>query len=262
MQNIIEIKNATLFQGSTKVFDRLNLEISSAYNTAILGPNGAGKTTLLKLINRDFYSVVAKDSFVKLFAKERWDVQELRSRLGIVSQSLQQNYSGDTIGLYVLLSGFYASDGIWQHQHFDEIKIQRAQQVAQQLGIEHLQDREFSSMSTGEQRRFLLGRALVHNPRVLVLDEPTSGLDISACFQYLETIRGLTSMGKKLILVTHHIHEIPPEVERVIFLKEGKIVEDDTKKNLLTSDKLSRLFDIPIKIIEENGYYQAVPDIL
>jgi iron complex transport system ATP-binding protein len=214
------------------------------------------------LINRDFYSVVAKDSFVKLFAKERWDVQELRSRLGIVSQSLQQNYSGDTIGLYVLLSGFYASDGIWQHQHFDEIKIQRAQQVAQQLGIEHLQDREFSSMSTGEQRRFLLGRALVHNPRVLVLDEPTSGLDISACFQYLETIRGLTSMGKKLILVTHHIHEIPPEVERVIFLKEGKIVEDDTKKNLLTSDKLSRLFDIPIKIIEENGYYQAVPDIL
>ena len=262
MQNIIEIKNATLFQGSTKVFDRLNLEISSAYNTAILGPNGAGKTTLLKLINRDFYPVVAKHSFVKLFAKERWDVQELRSRLGIVSQSLQQNYSGDTIGLYVLLSGFYASDGIWQHQHFDEIKIQRAQQVAQQLGIEHLQDREYSSMSTGEQRRFLLGRALVHNPPVLVLDEPTSGLDISACFQYLETIRGLTSMGKKLILVTHHIHEIPPEVERVIFLKEGKIVEDDTKKNLLTSDKLSRLFDIPIKIIEENGYYQAVPDIL
>jgi iron complex transport system ATP-binding protein len=117
-------------------------------------------------------------------------------------------------------------------------------------------------MSTGEQRRFLLGRALVHNPEVLVLDEPTSGLDISACFQYLETIRGLMSMGKRLILVTHHIHEIPPEVERVIFLKEGKIVADDTKKSLLTSDKLSSLFDISIKIIEENGYYQAVPDKL
>ena len=262
MQNIIEIKNATLFQGRTKVFNRLNLKINSAYNTAILGPNGAGKTTLLKLINRDFYPVVASDSYVKLFGKERWNVQELRSRLGIVSHSLQQNYSGDTIGLYVLLSGFYASDGIWQHQVFDKVKIKRAQRIAEQLGIEHLLDRSFSLMSTGEQRRFLLGRALVHNPEVLVLDEPTSGLDISACFQYLETVRGLMSMGKRLILVTHHIHEIPPEVERVIFLKEGKIVEDDTKKSLLTSDKLSRLFDIPIKIIEENGYYQAVPDNL
>ena len=262
MQNIIEIKNATLFQGGTRVFDKLSLKISSAFNTAILGPNGSGKTTLLKLINRDFYSVVAKDSYVKLFGKERWDVQELRSRLGIVSQSLQQNYSGDTIGLYVLLSGFYASDGIWQHQVFDKVKIKRAQRIAEQLGVESLLDRPFSSMSTGEQRRFLLGRALVHNPEVLVLDEPTSGLDISACFQYLETIRGLMSMGKRLILVTHHIHEIPPEVERVIFLKEGKIVADDTKKSLLTSDKLSSLFDISIKIIEENGYYQAVPDKL
>ena len=162
----------------------------------------------------------------------------------------------------MLLSGFYASDGIWQHQVFDKVKIKRAQRIAEQLGIEHLLDRSFSLMSTGEQRRFLLGRALVHNPEVLVLDEPTSGLDIGACFQYLETVRGLMSMGKRLILVTHHIHEIPPEVERVIFLKEGKIVEDDTKKSLLTSDKLSRLFDIPIKIIEENGYYQAVPDNL
>ena len=258
MQNIIEIKNATLFQGGTKVFSRLSLEINSVYNTAILGPNGAGKTTLLKLINGDFYPVVAKDSYVKLFGKERWNVQELRSRLGIVSQSLQQNYSGDTIGLYVLLSGFYASDGIWQHQVFSDEKIQRAYEIAEQLGISHIQERIFSSMSTGEQRRFLLGRALVHNPQVLVLDEPTSGLDISACFQYLETIRGLMSMGKKLILVTHHIHEIPPEVERVIFIKQGKIIANDAKKVLFTNEKLSNLFDMPIKIIEENGYYQAI----
>jgi len=259
MQNIIEIKNATLFQGGTRVFNNLNLDISSACNTAILGPNGAGKTTLLKLINRDFYPVVASNSCVKMFGKERWDVQELRSRLGIVSHSLQQNYSGDTIGLYVLLSGFYASDGIWQHQHFDEIKIQRAQAIAEQLGIAHLQDREFSSMSTGEQRRFLLGRALVHDPQVLVLDEPTSGLDISACFQYLETIRGLMSKQKKLILVTHHVHEIPPEIERIIFLKEGEIVADGDKEKLLNSEQLSKLFDCPINIVRSNGFYQAFP---
>ncbi len=259
MYNIIEIKNTTLFQGRTKVFEDLNLDITSDSNTVILGPNGAGKSTLLKLINRDYYPIAIEGSFVKLFGKERWNVDELRTKLGVVSHTLQKNYSADAIGLYVLLSGYYASDGIWQHQRFDQEKIERTHSVAESLGIEHLQQRAFSTMSTGEQRRFLLGRALIHEPEVLVLDEPTSGLDIKACSHYLQTISNLMNMGKKLILVTHHIHEIPPEVERVIFIKNGKVVADENKRTLLTSKKISCLFDMPIKIIEENGYFQAIP---
>jgi iron complex transport system ATP-binding protein len=127
------------------------------------------------------------------------------------------------------------------------------------LGIVDLKSRQFSSMSTGEQRKFLLARALVHDPEVLVLDEPTSGLDLRACFQYLEIIQGLMSMGKNVILVTHHIHEIPPEITRAILLKEAKVVDDGDKTKVLTSKSLSKLFDRPIKIIQENGFYQALP---
>jgi iron complex transport system ATP-binding protein len=114
-------------------------------------------------------------------------------------------------------------------------------------------------MSTGEQRKFLLARSLVNDPAVLVFDEPTSGLDMSACFQYLEIIRELIGMGKKVVLVTHHVHEIPPEVTRVILLKEGKVIEDGNKDEILTDTNLTNLFDWPIKLVKENGYYQAMP---
>ena len=127
------------------------------------------------------------------------------------------------------------------------------------LGIGDLKSRQFSTMSTGEQRKFLLARALVHDPEVLVLDEPTSGLDLRACFQYLEIIQSLMSTGKNVILVTHHVHEIPPEITRAILLKEAKVVDDGDKTKILTSKSLSKLFDRPIKIIEENGFYQALP---
>ena len=127
------------------------------------------------------------------------------------------------------------------------------------LSISELQDRAFSSMSTGEQRKFLLARSLVNDPAVLVFDEPTSGLDMSTCFQYLEIIRELIGMGKKVVLVTHHVHEIPPEVTRVILLKEGKVIEDGNKDEILTDTNLTNLFDWPIKLVKENGYYQAMP---
>ena len=127
------------------------------------------------------------------------------------------------------------------------------------LSITDLKDREFSALSTGKQRKFLLARSLVNDPAVLVFDEPTSGLDMSTCFQYLEIIRELISMGKKVILVTHHIHEIPPEVTRVILLKEGRVIEDGDKDKILTNTNLTNLFDWPIRVIKENGYYQAIP---
>jgi len=114
-------------------------------------------------------------------------------------------------------------------------------------------------MSTGEQRRFLLGRALISDPDTLLLDEPTSGLDLKACFQYLEIVRGLMQAGKTVILVTHHIHEIPPEVWRVVLLKDGAVVADGAKENILTSVQLSQLFDTPIELVHANGFYQAMP---
>ena len=257
--NIIDFQNVTVFQGRNKVLDDFSLTIDESQSTVILGPNGSGKTTLLKLLNRELYIVEEKNSSLKIFEKDRWNVDELRSNLGVVSQHLQYGYSSSAIGLYVVLSGFYSSDGIWQHQEFDKGKLDRAKEVMDLLSINHLKDREFSTMSTGEQRKFLLARSLVNDPAVLVFDEPTSGLDMSTCFQYLEIIRELISMGKKVILVTHHIHEIPPEVTRVILLKEGRVIEDGDKDQILTNTNLTNLFDWPIRVIKENGYFQAIP---
>ena len=257
--NIIDFQNITVFQGRNKVLEDFSLTIDESQSTVILGPNGSGKTTLLKLLNRELYIVEEKNSSLKIFEKDRWNVDELRSNLGVVSQHLQYGYSSSAIGLYVVLSGFYSSDGIWQHQEFDESKLDRAKEVMDLLSISHLKDREFSTMSTGEQRKFLLARSLVNDPAVLVFDEPTSGLDMSTCFQYLEIIRELISMGKKVILVTHHIHEIPPEVRRVILLKEGRVIEDGDKDQILTNTNLTNLFDWPIRVLKENGYYQAIP---
>ena len=257
--NIIDLQNITVFQGRNKVLDNFSLTIDESQSTVILGPNGSGKTTLLKLLNRELYIVEDPKSSLKIFEKDKWNVDDLRSNLGVVSQHLQHGYSESAIGLYVVLSGFYSSDGIWQHQKFEDEKLNRAQEVMDLLSISDLQDRAFSSMSTGEQRKFLLARSLVNDPAVLVFDEPTSGLDMSTCFQYLEIIRELISMGKKVVLVTHHVHEIPPEVTRVILLKEGEIIDDGNKDEILTNASLTNLFDWPIKVIKENGYYQAMP---
>jgi iron complex transport system ATP-binding protein len=196
---------------------------------------------------------------VRILGRERWNVWELRKSLGVVSHDLQTQYLGHVRGIEVVLSGYYASVGVYDYQSFDESRIENAKQIINRLGVEDIGERIFSTMSTGQQRRFLLGRALIHQPKHLVLDEPTSGLDLKATFQYLDVIRRLMQEGRTILLVTHHIHEIPPEIDRVILMSEGRIVEDGPKEDMLTDDKLSRLFDVPIHIVSANGFFQTVP---
>ena len=259
MQKVIEIRNATVYRGQTRVFSKLSLEIVRGHSTAIIGPNGAGKSTLLKLLTREIYPVQGEGSYVKVLGQECWNVWELRARLGIVSQDLQEQYLGCAKGINVLLSGIYSSIDIWSHQTFTSRDRTEAMRLMETLGISHCREKLFSEMSTGEQRRFLLGRALIHNPDVLVLDEPTSGLDVKACFQYLDIVRDLMKAGKTVVLVTHHIHEIPPEISRVTLLKAGKVVADGEKTDILTGGNLTRLFDIPVELVQFNGFYQAMP---
>jgi iron complex transport system ATP-binding protein len=259
MQKIIEIKNVTAYRGQTRVFNGLSLEVAQGCNTAILGPNGAGKSTLLKLLSRDLYPVQHEGSYVRVFGRERWNVWELRAHFGIVSHDLQQQYMGNAQGVNIILSGYYSSIDTAAHQRFSAEDKERADRLIEELGVTDLRERPFSAMSTGEQRRFLLGRALIHDPDALVLDEPTSGLDLKACFQYLAIVRGLMQSGKTVILVTHHIHEIPPEVSRVVLLKGGEVIADGEKPETLTSKNLSSLFDTPVELVQANGFYQAIP---
>ena len=257
--NILQLHDTTVYRGPKKVFDGFSLEIAKGQNTAIVGPNGAGKSTLMKVLAKELYP--AKGT-VKVFEQERWNVWELRKRLGLVSADLQQSYAPISTGFDVVLSGFYSSVDVFGHQVFSEEQIEAAEKTIGELGIADLKAKQFSKMSTGEQRRHLLGRALVNQPEALVLDEPTSGLDLPATFQYIETVRQLMQHGKTLILVTHHLHEIPPEVEWVVFLKSGRVEAEGTKAQLLTDERLSNLFDVKLKVAVNDGYYHVYPAVI
>ena len=256
---IVQIEHATVYRGETCVFSDFSFVLREGEHAAILGPNGAGKSTLLKLLSGEVHAMPNDDTRWALFGEERWNVWDVRKQIGIVSYDLQREYLICAEGLNVILSGFYASNDTHEYQQFSKTQLTRAYEVMQELGIAPLAGRRFGHLSTGEQRRFLLGRALVHDPPVLVLDEPTSGLDLKACFQYLDLLRVQIAKGKTVLLVTHHLHEIPPEIDRVIFLKEGKILDDRPKRILLTNEQVSRLFDSLITLVQANGWYQALP---
>jgi iron complex transport system ATP-binding protein len=259
MHPILDIQHAIVYRGDSRVFSDFSFALHEGEHAAIVGPNGAGKSTLLKLLAGEVHPVPSDETSIRLFGEEQWNVWDVRKRLGMVSHDLQHQYMDQVTGLKVILSGFYASIGIYGHQDFSYAQIARADEMSEEMGVSSLKDRRFGEMSTGEQRRCLLGRALVHEPTALVLDEPTSGLDLTATFHYLDLVRAHMRKGKTLLLVTHHIHEIPPEVERVVFLKQGEIIQDGEKRSVLTDANLSKLFDCPVALAHANGWYQALP---
>jgi iron complex transport system ATP-binding protein len=258
---LIEIRNATLWRGSTCVFERLDLVIEQHERVAIVGPNGSGKTTLLKAVNRELYPVARPDSVFRILGRDNWNVWELRKRIGIVSQDLQQRYTPTTTALEVVVSGFHSSIGVHGTlaDRVDQAQVDSARATLAELGIESLAARPLRSMSTGQQRRCILARALVHAPHTLILDEPTAGLDFAASFDYLERIQALAAAGRNIIVVTHHLNEIPPEIDRVILLQDGRVAADGHKHEVLTEEQLSKVYETPIRMTEIDGYYLAYP---
>ncbi len=253
---LIEIRDATIWRGGTRVFDSLTLSIDRGEHVAVLGPNGSGKSTLLMAITRELYPVAGPNTVFRVLGRERWNVWDLRKHIGIVSHDLQARYAPSTTALDVVASGFHSSIGTHCE---DDTERDRALEIMRDLGIEALRDTPFKRMSTGQQRRCLLGRSLVHEPDTLILDEPTAGLDPAASFDYLARIRGLAAEGRSLVLVTHHISEIPPEIDRIVLLRDGAVTGDGEKRAMLTSDRLSDTFGTSLRVHELDGYFAAVP---
>ncbi|MDJ0910492.1 MAG: ATP-binding cassette domain-containing protein [Woeseiaceae bacterium] len=254
---LIEIRDATIWRGRTRVFDSLTLKIDQGEHVAVLGPNGSGKSTLLMAITRELYPVASSDTVFRILGRERWNVWDLRKHIGIVSHDLQARYSPDTTALDVVASGFHSSIGTHCD---DETERRRALEIMRELGIAALHQTPFKRMSTGQQRRCLLGRSLVHEPDTLILDEPTAGLDPAASFDYLSRIRRLAAEGRSLVLVTHHINEIPPEIDRVVLLCDGTVIGDGEKRDMLTSERLSQAFGTSMRVHELEDYFVSVPD--
>jgi iron complex transport system ATP-binding protein len=261
---VLELTDATVVLGEVRVLDGLTLTIRGGEHTAIAGPNGAGKSTLMKLLTLQLYPLASASGTppIRVFGEDRWDVFDLRSRLGIVSADLHDsfvrgNLSGPISGRDAVLSGFFASQGVFGHQRATDTMRRQADKALESMDVAHLASKVMGEMSTGEARRVLIARALVRKPQALVLDEPTRGLDLVARHRFMERVRAIARQGTTIVLVTHHIDEIIPEIGRVILLRGGRVACDGPKSRVLTAKHLSKTFGAPLKVEKTNGYYNA-----
>lgn len=248
----------TVVKGGKKVLDDLTLKVYEGENVAILGPNGAGKSSLIKSITREYYplTIEGPSSFM-IWGRHQWDVFDLRFLLGIVSNDLQLTCARDITGLELVLSGFFGSIGLYKESITPRMR-NKAWTIMKFLEIEHLKERNMNAMSSGEARRCLIARALVHDPKALILDEPTTSLDLHALHKFIGLLRKIAKSGTSIILVTQNLQDIFPEINRVILVKKGRITREGKKAEMLTSANMSRLFDTPLHIIRRKGVYYAL----
>jgi iron complex transport system ATP-binding protein len=252
---LLALEHVTVMRGERAALQDITLRIEAGEHVCILGPNGCGKSTLIKTITRECYPMAIEGSSIAILGKERWNVFELRSQLGIVSPDLLASCTTDATGRDVVLSGFFSSTRIFPHHANSPDSLDRTEAALARLGIAHLFERPVTQMSSGEAKRALIARALVHNPRTLLFDEPSNALDIAAQMQLRETMRELTRGGLGILLVTHHVSEIIPEIERVVLLSEGRIVADGPKERVLTAERLSQLFGVSVRLTRSDGYF-------
>jgi iron complex transport system ATP-binding protein len=261
---ILELTDATLVKDDRAVLDRLTLDIREGEHTAILGPNGAGKSLLVSLLTH-YERPLAREGGtppVRVFGQSDWNVAELRTQLGFVSSDLHLHFvagnsEGRMKGETAVLSAFLASHGILRYGTITGEMRARTAEALDIVGASHLASRWMDQMSSGEARRVLLARVLVTAPRALVLDEPTTGLDLAARHAFMERVREIARHGTTIILITHHLEEIIPEIDRVVLLRAGQIVGDGPKRIMLTAEQLSPVFDAPIVVHVAGGYHYA-----
>ncbi len=258
---LIELDRACVIRGQVRVLHDLSLRIEQGQHTALLGPNGCGKSSFIKLITRELYPLAHGDGTVavRVLGQNRWQVDRLRSQLGIVTGDLSSNLS-DMPGLTVeeaVLTGFFASFVVPAFREVTPEMRERARETLAMTGALPLLQRGYAELSAGETRRVLIARALVNRPQALLLDEPSTGLDLIAREQLIATMRELARQGITLVLVTHHIEEIIPEIERVVMLRGGKILADGSRAELLRDGPLSELFGGPIRVVDQAGRLSA-----
>lgn len=252
---LLDFHNLRVMRGQKIALDDFSLCIGADEHVAILGPNGCGKSTLIKTITRECYPVAREDSWMKLLGRDSWDVFELREHMGIVSNDLMLSCTGDASGRDVVLSGFFSSTAIWPNHTVDPEKIKLASAALAELKISHLAERPVCEMSSGEARRVLIARALVHKPGALLFDEPCNSLDLSAQHSLRQIMRALANSGTAIILVTHELADIVPEIGRVVLMDRGRVVADGPKAEILQVERLATLFGVKVDMFQRDGHY-------
>ncbi len=243
-----EIRNANVWRGGVLALRDLSLCLRTDESVAILGANGAGKSSLLKLMTGEVRAESRPGSVCKLFGEEQWNLEELRHRIGLVMPEEVARFQAEEVAEDVVRSALRGAYGRTGDMRFKKEEKELAREALEETGVGNLAKRFFGQLSSGEKRRFLIARALVHQPEILVLDEPSTALDFAARLAMLDRLRTVAQGAGTLVLVTHDPGEILPEIERVILLKNGSIVADGSKRTVLNSGLLSEIYGMDLKL--------------
>jgi iron complex transport system ATP-binding protein len=253
----LEMQQVTVARGENVVLHDISLGIARGEHVAILGPNGCGKSTLIKTIICQVYPMVTPEMRLRLLGRERWDVSQLRQHLGMVSADLPGERTPVTRGVDAVVAGFFSASTLWPNLIVTPEMRERAHEALQLMEATHLENKLVGEMSAGEQRRIMIARALVHRPEMLLLDEPSNALDIAAQRELRDALRNVAQQGTGILMVTHHLADILPEIDRVIMMRQGRIFADGPRSELITASKLRELFGVEVTLMERDGYWHS-----
>lgn len=251
------LKNIEVARGERVVLHQVDLTIGVGESVAILGPNGCGKSTLIKTITCEVYPLEEDGKYIRIFGRERWEIAELRKHVGVVSADLPGRSIAAISGLDAVITGFFGSAKLWDYLVISDAMRGAAANALRLLQSQRLAAKLVGEMSAGELRRVMIARALVHGPEMLLLDEPSNALDHAAQRELRDVLRTVAQRGTGILMVTHHLADILPEMRRVILMRDGRIFADGAREELLRPAVLSELFGVPVDIAERDGYLHS-----
>ena len=248
-----DAKNINCFKNGFRVIKDLNLKISYSENVILIGPNGSGKSSLIEIINRNIYPVVANESKLKIFDKELINLWELRNKISTVNNEIKNRINPNLQVFDLILSGLYGRYCYVQNRsERDSYKVEK---IMQKMNISNLSKKNFSYLSDGEKQISLIARALIKKPEILILDEPIANLDYKSKFFVIDNVNELWKLNTKILCVTHDISTITQIYDRVIMLKDGKIIADGDQNKVMNSENFNKLFGIQVEVTNNNGLW-------
>ncbi len=257
MVNVLHFTDVSVVRAGTTILDSVNWSVEDNQRWVILGPNGAGKTTLLQIAAALMHPSSGRAEVLEEPIGGT-DLFELRPRIGFASTAMARKVPATEKVLDVVMTAAYSVTGRW-NEEYETIDERRAQRVLAEWRLDHLADRKFGTLSDGEQKRVQIARSIMTDPEVLLLDEPAASLDLGAREELLRLLGGFASEPKSpaIIMVTHHVEEIPVGFTHVLLLSGGRVVSAGPLAEALTAEALTEAFGLPIELRETDGRFSA-----